>query len=521
MGHNSPIGWMDTVHTLDEHLDNEPNLIERILSRRRLAGTVAAVMFCFVVLIAFLIPKRYRADLKILLKNESVNAIVNADDRAEGLYYLDQVGDARLNTETELMSSPELLASVAVKTGLADKESARSAQKRVDLAVKHLQENLSIAPVRRSNIIAASYSARDPKQAELVLKTLMDDYIQFHLRMHSAPQAASIFRQMADGYSRERDLAQAKLDDFKKQHEISSLPDEKAIALQRIGDLTRQLSDVQVAIKRNQNAGNRLESFIGSTPVVVEKERRSLPNQLEIQQLNMSLVTLQSKRVEAAARYQPTDRVIHDLDEQIRLTREALTKAQASNTEEISTERNTLHVAAQSDYMRTETELAGLTHQSHEVEKQLRLQQKRLNTLEDETALYNTLTQAVSRFSDLNQTYEKKAADSQLGELLDQKRVANVAVVEEPREPLSASSPRRGLILAVGFVWSILLGAIVALVADLITRRVRSPYDAELALEAPVIALLSDAGGVPSYSEANAAVYRALQRSSQPVWRLT
>jgi hypothetical protein len=150
----------------------------------------------------------------------------------------------------------------------------------------------------------------------------------------------------------------------------------------------------------------------------------------------------------------------------------------------------------------------------------LSFQQKRLSGLEDDTALYNTLTQSVSRLSELNQTYEKKAADAQLGELLDKKRVANVAVVEEPTEPLSAAFPRRGLVLLVGFVWSLLAGAIAALVFDLLVRRVQSPYDAELALEAPVIALFSDGMTAPSYSEANAAVYRALQRRSQPVWRL-
>jgi uncharacterized protein involved in exopolysaccharide biosynthesis len=510
----------NTVNTMDEHPDNEPGLIDRILSRRRLAAAVAIAMFCLIVVVTLIIPRRYRSNLKVLLKNERVNSVVNADDRAEGLYYLDEVGEARVNTETELMRSPELLRSVVLQTGLADKESAPSLQKRVALAVKHLQDNLSIEPVRRSNIIAASYLARDPKQAERVLSSLMESYIQFHLRMHSAPQAAEVFRQMADHSSNERDIAQAKLDDFKKQHAIASLPDEKAIALQRISDLTKEWSDVQVAIKRNQNAGARLESFIDSTPPVVERERRSLPNQMELEQLNVNLVNLQNKRIEAAARYQPADRVVRDLDEQIHLTQEALAKAESSNTEEISTERNTLHIAAQSDYMRTQTELAGLTHQAREISRQLALQRGRLDTLEGETALYNTLVRQVARLSELNQTYEKKAADAQLGALLDQERVANVAVVEAPREPVSAAFPRRGLILAVGLIWSVLIGAISALMFDLLSRRVRSPYDAELALEAPVLSLLSDGMGAPSYSEANAAVYRALQRHSQPVWRL-
>lgn len=509
------------MNYLDGHVDREASLIERLLIRKDLAIAVATGMFLLVVAVTLVLPKKYRADLKVLLKNERVNAIVSSDQQAEGVYYLDEVGEARLNTESELMRSPELLREVVRRCGLADRESAASAQKRTDLAIRHLQESLTVAPVRRSNIIAASYISRDPKLTARVLRTLMDQYLEFHLRLHSAPGAAEVFRQMAENYGRERDSAQAKLDEFKKLHEIASLPDEKALTLQRISDLSKQASDVKVAIRRNQNQGNRLQEFIGSTPAVVEKERRSLPNQLESEQLNMTLVNLQSKRVEAAARYQPTDRVVRELDEQISLTRDALLKAQTTKAEEVSTERNTLHVSAQSDYMRTETELSGLMHQSREIERQLQLQQKRITDLDGETATYDTLNRSVSRLSELSQIYEKKASDVQVSELLDKQRVANVAIVEEPSEPTSSMFPKRGLMLMVGLLWSIAAGLATALVFDLTAKRVRSPYDLELALEAPVIGQLPDGFILPAYNETNAAVYKALQRHTRTVWRLS
>jgi len=482
---------------------------------------VTIILFILVLLMTFVIPKSYRADLKILLKNERVNAIVSSDEQAEGLYYLDEVGEARINTESELMGSTELLREVVRHSGLEANENSSSAKERTELAVEHLKKDLKISPIRRSNIIAVSYVSRDPKLAASVLRALMTLYLEFHLRLHSAPGAADVFKQMAVNYARERDGAQAKLDAFKKLHSIASLPEEKALTLQRFADLSKQWSDVQVAVKRSQDQQTRIRAFVASTPPVVEKERRSLPNQMETEQLNIALVNLRSKQVEALARYQPTDRVVRDLDEQIRLTQEALVKAQNTKSEEISTERNSLHVTAQNDYMKAETEIAGLSRQAREIQHQLQEQQSRVLDLDSQTATYDALARAVVRLSELSQTYEKKASDVQAGELLDKQRVANVAIVEAPTEPSSAIFPRRGLIIGLGFIWSLAMGLAAALIADLTAKRIRSPYELELALRAPVVGFLSaDVITTPSYSNANGAIYRSLQRElPRSLWR--
>jgi uncharacterized protein involved in exopolysaccharide biosynthesis len=517
---------MDEMRVSMQYLERqnnvEPSLLEKIATRKKLAVGVALSMLAVVVLVTLLLPKLYRADLKVLLKNERVNPVVSSDSQTEGLYYVDQVSEARINTETELMRSRQLIREVVRRCNLASREHSSSAEKRLDLAVKHLEENLTIAPVRRSDIIAVSYTSKDPAEAAKVLRTLMELYLEFHLRLHSAPGAADVFRQMAGNYARERDVEQAKLDQFKKQHAIASLPDEKALTLQQVADLSKQRSDVEVAIKRDQNQRSRLQEFIATTPPIVERERRSLPNQLETEQLNVNLVNLENKRVEAAARYQPTDRVVHDIDEQIRVTQEALNTSQRTKSEEVSTERNTLHVSAQSDFMKTDTEIAGLTRQASEIQRQLSRQQKRISDLDGDTAAYDALTRAVARLADLNQVYEKKAYEAQAGELLDKERVANVAIVEAPMTASSPVSPKRGLLLLIGTIWAVVLGLATALIADLTAKRIESPYDLELALGAPLVGLLPTDAAIPGYNEMSAAIYSSLYREPHvPAWRLS
>jgi uncharacterized protein involved in exopolysaccharide biosynthesis len=517
------ITWGLLLAYLENHVTNlecaygkDEGLIVKIMNKKHVGIAVAAAVFCCICLITFLLPKTYQSNLKVLLKNERVNTIVSSDDRAEGLYYLDQVSEARINTESELMRSLELLRDVATKSGLVDKEPAGPQSRRIDMAVGKLQRDLKISPVRRSNLIEASYVSRDPKLSAKVMQVLMNEYLDLHLRLHSAPGAALVFSQMAEGYGRDRDIAQAKLDAFKKVHSIASLPDEKALALQRVADLSKQFSDVEVALKRSQNERNQIKTFISSLPSVVEKERRSVPNQFEIEQLNIALVNLQNKRVEASARYQPTDLMIKDLDRQIELTQNALAKAKNANTEEVSTERNSLHVTAQNDYMKADTEIAGLSRQYQEIQRQFQASQQKVNELDGQTAAYNSLNRELNRLSELSQTYEKKASDVQANELLDQQRVANVAVVETPTEPSLAISPKRSLILAIGFIWSLIIGAVAALITNLAAKRIQSPYDLELLLNAPIVGFLQEGAMVSHYDSRKAIIYRSLQRE---YWR--
>jgi uncharacterized protein involved in exopolysaccharide biosynthesis len=488
-------------------------LIARLIHKKKTGITVAMAAFICVGLITWRLPQTYRSTLKILLKNERVNPIVSADERAEGLYYLDEVSESRINTESELMRSKGLLREVAIRSGLVERQPAGPQNRREDMAIEQLQKTLKVSPIRRSNLIEASYTSRDPVLSAKVLQTLMEQYLDLHLRLHSAPRVADAFNEMAKRYARERDDAQAKLDEFKRLHSIASLPDEKALALQRAADLSKQLSDVEVALKRSQNEQSHIRTFTSSLPAVVEKERRSVPNQLEIEQLNISLVALQNKRIEAAARYQPTDRVVKDLDQQILLTQEAISQAKNAKTEEVATERNTLHVAAQSDYMKTDIEIAGLSRQYHEIQRQLQASQQRISELDDQTAAYNLLTRDLTRVSELSQVYEKKASDAQANELLDKKQVANVAIVEKPTDSSSAAFPKRSYILAIGLIWSLIAGCAAALIASFTAKRLQSPYDLELLIDAPVVGFLQTEITQPHYDGRNARIYRSLQRS--------
>lgn len=499
------------------------HVFRRLWHRRKLCFAVAGAMLAICVVGIVAIPRKYQSNLKVLVKNERVNAPVSQDGQTQGVFYIDEVGEARINTEIELLSSRDLLRAVVRRCHLAAAEGRRGTEtEREDLAIGHLQKSLSVLPVRKSTVIGVSYRSSDARQSAEVLRALMDLYLDSHLRVHGAPGTVSFFEHLAEKYDTERQAAEGQLAELKTRLGVGSLKDERAMRLQRIEDLQTRRGESAAAAARSDKQRSRLLEFVSSTPATTEKERRDIPNQYAIQQLTTVLVGLENRLPEVTSRYREDDRVVRDLNAQIQQTKDALAEARQTRSEEVATEANPLHRAAETDYIRTEAEHAGAVSQEQELSRELHAEQARLRLLDGEAAKYDEISRHVSQLIDMTESYRKKGYEAEVGDLLDKQRIANIAVIEEPSQPLLPVSPRRGILLFLGVVWSAMAGLGAAIMVELCARRVRSPFELEQALDAPVLAAFDPGSLPPRYGSTVAALYHSLQYGrEQRSWRLT
>jgi uncharacterized protein involved in exopolysaccharide biosynthesis len=95
-------------------------LVRSLMRRWKPAVQVFAASFTVILLLAILLPSRYVSHLKILVKNERANSLINVGQQTQGVLYLNEVSEARINTEIELLNSGDLLRKVVQRCGLAD-----------------------------------------------------------------------------------------------------------------------------------------------------------------------------------------------------------------------------------------------------------------------------------------------------------------------------------------------------------------------------------------------------------------
>jgi len=497
------------------------SLLSTIWKRRRVGFIVFGLTMSLTVLCALLLPRRYEASMQYMVNNDRVNSPVGSDNSTQAIVYMDDVNENRVNTEVALLSSNDLMLQLVESAGLANVKGSKGSQEsRTEAALKDLKEHLRVTPLRKSAIIDVRYTSTDREQAVRVLKVLSALYLDAHVRLHGTTGAHDVFEQLWTQASAQRAAAESALRDFKQEHNIVSLPDEKTIALQREADLQKQYADAVVAAKRTGKQTEALNGMMTSIPASVVGERKTLPNQSEVEHLRSVLSGLQLKRVEAASRYVPTDRVVTDLDQQISETNAAIALASTRNAEEVSLVANPVFREAETAAVRGGGDYAGYQEQAAELGRKLAVNRRRLLALDEQTAEYNGLSENVNRFAQLEHDYRQKADAARVDQFLDRNHVSNVNLAENPFAP-PQRSPRMAAVLAVGLLWSLIASGAAVLFVDRFRARVTSPIDVERSLGAPVIAFLSTRAGIAHPYGCLPAVYMHIVRQpSRKIRRL-
>ena len=487
----------------------------------RPAVWVFAISFVAVIIVALVLPNKYSSHLKILVKNERANSLISGGDQTQGLVYLNDISEAQINTEIELLNSGDLLRQVVSRCHLEDLvgSTITDPQKRADIAFHDLQNALVVTPAHRSDVIEVSYQSADPKLSALVLQALAELYQSSHLRLHGAPGSSAFFDKMWKDTTRNSDEAANELAVFKRSKQIVSLPEEKSLLLQHITDLQKEAETSSASASKSEQEATTYETSLAHIPQSIEEERKSIPNQEATQQLGTILVTLQNKRAEAVTRYRPEDRIVTDLDTQIALTQAAIDKSRNSPAQEVASGANPTFLNAQSDLVRANADHAGGVAQAESLRDQLRRDQGRLALLEAATVNYDELVRRSTELLNLRESYRKKRDDAKANDLLDKQNLSNVAIVEQPVVEAHATSPRRGIILALGFIWSLALAALTAVVLDLRNRPIQAPLTLVPIEQAKCFMMLAalprDVKGeclASSFPE----VYLAMQRTMSP-----
>ena len=497
--------------------DNQQSMVSsvrRVAAHWRPAMLAFVVMFGFIASVALILPNQYQSRVKILVKNARVNPMVSLDQQTQGVLYVDEVSEARINTEIELITSADVLQQVVTRCHLEDfvKPSVRDMAEREGLELRQLQKDLTVSAVRKSDIIEVAYRSPDARRSATVVAALADVYLQAHLKLHGSPGSSKFFQELSATYAAELAATEAELAQFRQTHHIVALPEEKSLALQQSTELEKSLAASTAQARREEAAADHLERAVGSLSPMIEKERRSLPNQNSSEQLSVLLLGYKNKRTEALQRYMPEDRIVKELDAQITQTEDALATARQGDAQEITSGSNPTLLSAQDQYVHSSADAHADIAQSQELSRELGTNRARLMALDRATVPYEQLERRTKQLQELADFYKKKGDEAQVNDLLDNQRISNVTIAEHPLQAEAASSPKRGLILSLGFLWSLLLAAGTAFLADLLNERVFTPYELEQVPGLPLLASLPSLALAPSFNGAFPAVYLSMKR---------
>lgn len=543
-------------------------------------------VLCGAILIAFLQPNHYKAEMKILVKRDRADAVVTSNATA-ALPPPAEVTEEELNSEVELLKSGDLLEKIVlacnlqqVRTGkgfrlparfeqaaredtggqnisssglsspasaalasspwarpevggprqdqASDEASAqvgtlkfhpvevasytpahtaesgpiaaitvhpplRPREERVGIAVavQALESHLKVDVLKRTNLIGATYESPDPEMAARVLNTLANFYIEKHVAVHRPSGAFDFFRRETQRNRDELSAAEARLLNFDRDAGVISASLEKEITVQKLADLEIAQREAAASVVETHQRISALEDQMQSIPPRVVTQIREADDGGLLSQLKVNLLTLEQKRIELLAKFQPGYRPVQELDGEIARTRAAL--AEKSQLHDETTDRDPTYEWARGELEKARADLASFEARSGALAETVRSYQGYARALEKKEILQGDLMRTIKADEESYLVSLRKEEEARISDALDRGRILNVAIAEAPVVPTIPSN-HRVRIVVFGIFLATLCGIAVGFIWDRADTTFRTEDEVRSVLNIPVLAAMPQNG---------------------------
>src|SRR5579862_578561 len=287
-------------------------LAEHIFRQKRVLAGLLLLWTALMAAYLIFTPASYEAQIQFLINNNRAGTVVSPEYN-NGPIPRDYVDETVVATEIQLLSNTELLRAVVKECGLAEAGTPAAQEK----ALKHLQKDLKVAPVLKSNMLRATYSSANPAEVKAVLESLANGYLSEHVRAHASAGVYDLFDQQAQHYQKQLKQLQTQLTAFHERRNIVTLAEQKDLNLRKLMELQASLKEAEAGLAANTRKITQLREQLASSNPRITTQARVVPNQYSVERLNTMLVELQNRRTEMAAKFQPQDRLIQEIDKQI------------------------------------------------------------------------------------------------------------------------------------------------------------------------------------------------------------
>jgi uncharacterized protein involved in exopolysaccharide biosynthesis len=414
-------------------------------------------------------PREYTSGAKFLVKTARQDLLVGPNESSASSYR-EGVSEEMLNTELELLRSWDILTQVVNELNLNQPfiDQGKPPEIATELATHSLFQTLNASTLRKTNVVQVSYTTRDPELAAAVVQHIADAYLAAHLTMHSSPGTYELFKAQAAEASTDLRSAEEELAMLARTSNLLVLDTQKQEALKMVGDLDTQLNTLNAEMREQQTRARIAELHQARTSQRVSTVRRNVPAQASVEHLHTMIVELTNKRTQALTRYQPTDRLVVEIDKQIADTSAALERAKKMDANEESTDINPSWQALDAERTKAQLAYAGLESRAQQLKLELAEQRARTLQIAEAGPRYEELTRKVAEARSRYDLYAKKEEEARITEVLDRQRISNVVLAQAPVVSRVPSKPNVRLGLVAGAILATVLAMGIAFLRELI-----------------------------------------------------
>ncbi|PID45320.1 MAG: hypothetical protein CSB47_09035 [Proteobacteria bacterium] len=459
-----------------QETDDEIDLRELLSVLIRRKGTVlltAILVFLVALVITLKIQPSYKATATIQIDSEESAKVLNFDVGISG----DSANNEFFQTQYELLKSRALATKVIEELGFEG--AARSltaptsfatsildtlkvlvrgedAGKEYELGTRPIESeflsHLSIAPVKKSQIVSISYQSEDPQYAMDAANAVARNFIDMTAERRDA--AGSDARGFINRKLKRAELELARLEreltDYAKKESIIQTGDERSQSLisQKTAELNLALTQAEAARIAAEAKYRKAQSSLSTSTML---------NNPTIQQYKSNIARLEGEYTRKLQTYKPSYPQMVNLKRRIRQERAKLDREKRGIVE---ASRRIL----QGQYLAAK-------EREDELRVELELQKKGLLQQKDKSIGYHSLLRDVGI---KRKVYEDLLLRSIEINIASGVATSNIAVVDSALLPYAPQKPNIKLNLALGAVLGLFIGVLLAFLREFMDDRVKS-----------------------------------------------
>jgi len=460
---------------------------------KRLLVLSFGILLLGTIVATFTLPPKYQAVTKILVKRERVDPVVTPQ-RVDNLQVKEDISEEELNSEIELIESDDVLRQTVLTCGLQQRKSLlsyigikRSEDEKISKAILRLKADLHVELLKKSNIISLSYSASDPKAAAHVLDVLSNAYIDQHLAVHRPAGQVKFFEQETDRYRQNMAQSESELKKFADEQGGVAPQLARDMTLQKLNDFSATLETTRAEMASTEQRIRDLEKQLGATPDRLTTQVRESDDAQTLEKMKSTLMSLELKRTELLTKYQPSYRLVQEVDKQIADTRASIELEHDKPIKEQTTDQNPTYNCIRTELAKAKSDYSALQARAAATQTIVGLYQTQARTLEEKGLIQQDLLRTAKTNEENYLLYQRKQEEARMAEALDVRRILNVAIAERPNVPLVPTNSQLVFALA-GILLSATLSLGVVFAAEYMDSSFRTPSEVVSELNIPVLA---------------------------------
>ena len=445
-------------------------------------------------LYGLLVPS-YQAHMKMLLRRSRVDPVVTPQQNPPLDLSHQEITEEDVNSEVELLRDENLLRKVVEANGLAanhgwtfslggDPEDVRVAR-----AVRRVARRLKVEPVRKTNLIAVSYDASDPATAAHVLQSLASFYVEKHKELHRLTGELPFFQQQAERSQKSLDAVESQVLDFSRGRGVVSAALERDLALQRVSEIESRHQQVRVDVEETARRIRSLQTKLEVFPERSTSLIRTAENAQLMETLKGKLLALELQRTELLTKYEPSYRVVQEVEKQIAQAQTAIAAEKLTPLHEETTEKDPNYEWAKAELEKAQVDQSTLATREQEIARELAAARSQAERLGEDAVHQQDLLRAMKTAEETYLLYAKKTEEARIGDALDERGIVNVAIAESPVAPVL---PKHSgwMILLAGLMTAGATSTGIAFAVDYLDPALRTPEEVVTFLRVPVLASL-------------------------------